>query len=316
MKPIIQNQHVLLPHYAAYRAQLCQADPHLDGRLRRGAMQRVAFATLSHAYDLLLFDAFGVLYRGQEAIAGAQATLANLRHAGRPWRLLSNNASQSPGALARQLVGMGFTLQPQEIITSGMAVRPFIADSPYSGLPYYWVGTADGRAAYAPNPQRLCVNHWDGDGWRGARYILLCSNRGYYGSPQQAQVEWLLHHKRLPVLLANPDLVTPGAGGVLSVVAGYTAAQWVERYHCMRIGLGKPFSPLYALLRHRVPNLDPHRCLMVGDTLDTDILGGAAQGFTTCLTLSGSYEGEQAHLEEICAQRAIRADFVVESIKT
>ncbi|MBF0162846.1 MAG: HAD hydrolase-like protein [Magnetococcales bacterium] len=314
MKPILQDQQGLLPHYAAYRAHLCQADAGLDERLRAGRMQRVRFASLAQSYDLLLLDAFGVLYRGAQVIEGAPAALAALRQAGRTWRVLSNNASQSPEQLARQLTGMGFSIHPSELLTSGMAIRPFVAASPFCGLPYYWVGTTDSMADYGVEPERLCVNRWPGDGWQQARYILLCSNRGYYGSPAQTQVEWLLDRQPLPILLANPDLVTPERGGGVSVVAGYTAAQWVERFHCERIGLGKPFAPLYALLRHHFPHLEPARCLMVGDTLDTDILGGAAQGFATCLTLSGAYAEREEELEAICAQRGIRADFVVRSI--
>jgi ribonucleotide monophosphatase NagD (HAD superfamily) len=142
----------------------------------------------------------------------------------------------------------------------------------------------------------------------------MCSNRDYYGQTQQRQVEALLAQHPLPVLLANPDLVTPGENGALSVVAGYTAAEWVERFHCPWVGLGKPFAPLYDRLRAAFPDLDPQRCLMVGDTLDTDILGGAAQGFVTCLTLSGACAADAHRLPELCRERAIFPDFVVQSI--
>lgn len=314
MKPIVDNPQLLTPHYARYRNQLCQNDPQLESRLRAGRMEQVLFANLIPHYDLLLLDAFGVLNRGAEAIAGAASRVAQLQHEKRAMLVLSNNASQSPERLTRQLHTMGFTIPQQDILTSGMAIQPFVADTPFRDLPYYLVGTADSEAAYAPDPARLCVNHRPGDGWQAARYILLCSNRSYYGSSQQQQVEWLLHNRPLPVLLANPDLVTPDAAGGLSVVAGYTAAEWFQRFQTPWVGIGKPFAPIFALARHRFPHIPPQRILMVGDTLDTDILGGAAAGFATCLTLSGATPGAGESLESLVTQRGIRPDYVVQSI--
>lgn len=314
MKPIVHNQQALTAHYARYRARLCQADGRLAARLQAGAMMRVAFSHLILAYDLILLDAFGVLYQGAEAIPGAVEGLERIHRAGRPVLILSNNASQSPTRLLAQLGRMGFPLSLPEIVTSGMAVQPFVAASPFRNLPYYLVGTSDSGAAYAPDPARLEVNHRPGTGWQEARYILLCSNRDYYGSHQLEQVETLLAREPLPILLANPDLVTPDAGGGVTVVAGYTAAEWIEKFQVPWVGIGKPFSPLFDWVRQRFPEIPPNRIMMVGDTLDTDILGGAAQGFATCLTLSGASPGRGETLENLCAQRGIRPDFVVESI--
>ncbi|MEO5341169.1 MAG: HAD hydrolase-like protein [Magnetococcus sp. MYC-9] len=314
MKPTLEDPACVRRRYAPYRARLCQADDRLDARLRGGALEAGSFSLVSRAYDLVLLDAFGVLYRGREAIAGAVAAVQRLQEAGRNLLLLSNNASQSPERLARQLGKLGFAIPQGAILTSGMAVRPFVAASSYQGLPYYLVGTDDSLTAYAPDPSALCVNRREGDGWQAACYILLCSNRDYYGSLQQTQVEWLLARKGLPVLLANPDLTTPEADGGLSPVAGYTATEWVERFRVPWLGLGKPFPPLYALVRQRFPEIPPARCLMVGDTLETDILGAAAQGFASCLTLSGACAGVGEGLEALCDRQGIRPDFVVPSI--
>ena len=329
-KPIIQDQAQLTPVYARYREHLCRADSRLDTRLRNGDMRKVEFSTLSRDFDVILLDAFGVLNRGKEAIAGAPERVALLKKAQRPLLVVSNNASQSPKSLEKRFHAMGFEISTEEIISSGMAVRPFVASSQFRNLPYYLVGTVDSALAYAPEPERLMVNPFPE--WREtmkpatdteeqinpqtAKYILLCSNRDYYGGVQQQQVESLLTEATLPVLLANPDLVAPNAPDGLEAVAGYTAAEWVERFHCEVMGIGKPFPTIFSLARQRFPHVAPERFLMVGDTLDTDILGGAVQGFRTCLTLSGVYEEEADNLEALCNARAIRPDFVVQSIAT
>lgn len=318
-KPIIHSQEQLTPFYRVYRDMLCNADTTLEERLRGGAMQRVDFGRLRNAFDVVLLDAFGVLNRGKEAIAGATQCVARLKTDRQPFLVVSNNASQSPETLEKQFSRMGFEINQEEILSSGMAVLPFVSTSPFRDLPYYLVGTADSAQSYAPEPERLMVNYPLEDTVKNSnlgrvRYILLCSNRDYYGGVQQQQVEYLLSKGPLPLLLANPDLVAPDATGGLSAVAGYTAAQWVETFQCALWGMGKPFAPIFSLARQRFPQVPPERFLMVGDTLDTDILGGAAQGFKTCLTLSGVYEKEGDHWETLCAIRGIRPDFVVQSI--
>ena len=327
-KPIIHNQAQLTPLYGHYRQHLCRTDSSLDSRLRAGAMRRIGFETLAHSFDVILLDAFGVLNLGEKAIVGAAERVAYLKKIGINFLVVSNNASQSPKRLAEQFSVMGFAISQDEILTSGMAVQAFVSASPFYNLPYYLVGTADSALSYAPNPEHLMVNNlteWhdsvqpalqkkDVASWRAAKYVLLCSNRDYYGSIQQQQVETLLAEKNLPILLANPDLGAPNATGGMSAVAGYTAAQWVKRFNCEIWGIGKPFPAIFSLARQRFPQVLPERFLMVGDTLDTDILGGAAQGFQTCLTLSGAYAEEADNLETLCAERGIRPNFVVQSI--
>ncbi|WP_130471894.1 HAD-IIA family hydrolase [Candidatus Magnetaquicoccus inordinatus] len=313
MKPLIHDSSQLAPLYARYRARLCHNDSQLGDRLLAGKMQQLAFAELSAQFDLILLDAYGVLYRGKKVIPGAPEAVARLYQQGRAVRVLSNNASQTPEHLSKQLHDMGFCFPQKDIITSGMAIADSLAAAPWQNQPYYLIGSEESLLAYAPDQQRLCVNLRPGAGWQDARFLLMCSNRDYYGQQQQQQVESLLAQQPLPIVLANPDLVTPEESGAVSVVAGYTAATWVDRFHCPWVGLGKPFAPVYQRIHQEFPHLSPQRCLMVGDTLDTDILGGAAQGFVTCLTLSGAYAHEQ-NLPELCRQRAIRPDFVVTSI--
>ncbi|MBF0183638.1 MAG: HAD-IIA family hydrolase [Magnetococcales bacterium] len=314
MKPVIDNLEVLTPLYARYRSLLCAEDPALAERLLAGRLQPVSFQDLSLRFDYILLDAFGVLYRGKQVIHGAPTAVHRLYQAGKSVRVVSNNASQTPERLTQQLQAMGFCFPQEHIVTSGMVIADFLPHSPWHEQPYYLVGSEESLQAYAPDRHRLCANLFPGDGWQQARYLLMCSNRDYYGQQQQHQVETLLARQPLPILLANPDLITPEESGGVAVVAGFTAAEWVDRFHSPWLGLGKPFAPVYQRIRQQFPDLDPERCLMVGDTLDTDILGGAAQGFATCLTLSGACAHAADHLDALCQQRGIRPDYVVQSL--
>ncbi len=318
-KPIIRDQDQLTPDYARYRRMLCEKHPDLDARLRAGRMTRLPFSELDGRFEAIFFDAFGVLNRGRAAISGAPERVRDLRKRGIPQRVVSNNASQSPTKLERRFAEMGFDIPIEEIISSGMAVALSLEGSPFKGCPYMLVGSADSRQAYAPDPDRLMVcDDLPGDDWKRAEYILMCSNKHFYETGQKEKAEWLVQEMGCPILLANPDMIAPNADGGIYAVAGYSAARLLDLAEVQVVGVGKPFSPVFqhALATLKRPPSAPEKILMVGDTLDTDILGAAAMGFTTCLTLSGVYaELQEAQLEALCDQREIRPDFVVESIK-
>lgn len=48
------------------------------------------------------------------------------------------------------------------------------------------------------------------------------------------------------------------------------------------LGFNKPSREYFAAAFARIPNFDPDKCLMVGDSLTSDILGGKNAGIRTC----------------------------------
>ncbi|MBF0135690.1 MAG: HAD-IIA family hydrolase [Magnetococcales bacterium] len=321
IKPVLPDMDRLRELYARYRHLLVAERPELDQRLLAGNMVHApCFLDIAAGFDCILFDAYGVLNRGPVAIAGAVATLARLRQMGKRFFLVSNNACLSPPQVLTQLRGMGFDLEEQEIVTSGMVIKSAVANSRFQGQPYCLVGTHASALAYAPQPERLMVNfspsgeaRSDMD-WRQAAYIVLCSDVEYYGGPQQRLVETLLAERVRPLLMANPDLVAPNSQGSNIWVSGLTVFSLEVRFGLPWIGLGKPFAPVFELALERVGNVPRERILMVGDTLETDVLGGTAMGFATCLTLSGVLSEYRGSLTDLCIQRGIRPDYLVDSI--
>ena len=238
------------------------------------------------------------------------------RQLGRPFLVVSNNASESPERILAKFRKLGFEMDLEEIVSSGMAVKPYVENTHYKDRPYLLIGTPESAAHFGPDPDRLLVNPPDGSLKTDLKpaYVLICSNRNYYGFPQQEVVERELAEGPLPLLVANPDIVVHNDQGEPEVVAGFTADELEKRYGCQVIGLGKPFSPVYGLALEHYPDITPERILMVGDSLTTDILGGVAMGFSTCLTLSGLHGKEGDRVESLCREWAIHPDFIVSSI--
>lgn len=315
-KPRIKDESELVRALGRYRRQLCADHPGLEDRLVDGKMERCRFGTLIDRFDLILFDAYGVLNRPTVPIEGAAMALERVRQSGTPFLVVSNNSSDRPEGVRRKLQDMGISLPLSQIVTSGMAVKPFIADSPYRDRPYLLIGTPDSVSDYAPDPERLLVNPLEGPPREDIEpaFVLICSNMTYYGSRHQTLIEERLSRGALPLLLANPDVVVESDQRVPSVVAGYTTDQLLLRFGGVLVGIGKPFPPIYRLAMQCYPSLPPERILMVGDALTTDILGGATMGFATCLTLSGLHGHQSREIESVCRAWAIQPDFVVDSI--
>lgn len=80
--------------------------------------------------------------------------------------------------------------------------------------------------------------------------------------------------------------------------------------------VGKPSRFMFDCLAARF-GVEPGRCLMVGDRLDTDILLGSNCGLKTLLTLTGvsSLSEAQAHRDSGSVERqGMVPDYYVESI--
>ena len=92
----------------------------------------------------------------------------------------------------------------------------------------------------------------------------------------------------IPMLAPNDDLVAPAAQGRVQVVAGFFAKKYREAGG-RALSTGKPgesiFQRAYSLLDYP----DKNDVVMVGDTLETDVLGAHNFGIDSVLITSGNY---------------------------
>ncbi|MBF0109018.1 MAG: HAD-IIA family hydrolase [Magnetococcales bacterium] len=317
-KPEIPDLALLERYRWRYRRWVEQGNEEVARRVRRGRMERVHFSALAGRYSWIWFDAYGVLNRGDEPVPGAGDTLRRLRMAGVPFRLVSNNASHSLDEIRENLRRMGIDVLREEIITSGLVVSAFVRRNGLEGLPYVWIGGGESAVHYAPDPERLMVNR-PGSLWRpdAARYALFSGNQEYYGGVQEQMLHAAMAREDrgpVPFLLVNADLVAPEPSGGVNLVAGYTACSVNDAGRHPMLGVGKPFSPVFHWAWACCGRPPWERVLMVGDALETDILGAAALGMATCLTLTGLYGPMAGELDNVCDRLEIRPDFIVPGI--
>ena len=111
---------------------------------------------------------------------------------------------------------------------------------------------------------------------------LLYLSSAAWDADRQAALNAALAGRVLPVVVANPDLVAPREDG-LSQEPGLFAHDLADATGLAPAFFGKPFGDAYADVKARLGPMDWSRVAMVGDTLHTDVLGGAAAGLKTVL---------------------------------
>mgnify|MGYP003109119852 FL=1 len=253
--------------------------PRLPGCDRQGAAAETAcFLDIVAPYDLILFDAYGVLNVGETAIEGAAQTIATLREMGKAVSVVSNSAAYPKAHMMQRYARLGFNFSVDEVITSRDALLARVAQEPARQWGVMLNPDKDmgeisdlGAIVLADDP-----NIYDNvagfllvgaDGWTDARQALLEAS--------------LARHAR-PVFVGNPDLVAPREDG-LSLEPGWFAHRLIDATGVSVHFCGKPFPDIFELALARRAPIAPARVLMVGDTLHTDILGGAQAGFSTAL---------------------------------
>ncbi len=277
------------------------------------------------AYDVFLFDAFGVLNIGESAIPGAVKRIATLREAGKRLLVVSNAASAPSLVLLAKYRRLGFVFELDELVTSRHALLAALgtgatesADAQMvhargaghgAGKAFRWgvMAAVDANVSDLPASLSFLLDD-DADYARSDGFILL-SSATWNDERQLRLLRTLRDHPR-PVLVANPDLVAPREHGWTLEPGHY--ARWLERESSIRCEyFGKPFANIFAIARQRLGrDVDPSRVLMVGDTLHTDVLGGRAAGFDTALVTDfGVSRG--LDLESVCATIGIRPNIVV-----
>ncbi len=250
---------------------------------------------IADRFDVAVLDSFGVLNIGEGAIPGVAETVEALRQLGKHIIVLTNGATlDQPGAVAK-VKGFGFDIDSDDVISSRSALKfglqPFdrhmlwgIAAPAHSNC-----HTLDIEFEYLGDSPEI---YSDADG-----FILLSTHD--WPPRHHRFLQDALAAKMRPVLVGNPDLVAP-RGSYMSIEPGYFAWMLHETTGVEPQNFGKPHQQVFEQARQRIQHVlgtvDPTRVLMVGDSLHTDILGGAAAGFTTVLTTQdGFFAGADPH---------------------
>ena len=257
-------------------------------------------------FDAFVLDGFGVLNVGFEPVAGAAGRVAELKAAGCEVRVLTNGATLAREASAGKYLDWGIDIEPVEVVSSRDALARAMA-ARTDALRWGFVARPEsGIEAMAPGAVLL----EDDPATYAAVDGVVLLGTGVWSDARQALLAEALRARPRPVLVGNPDLVAPFATG-FSREPGLFAHALADAGLAEPAFYGKPYANAFEEALRTLPEgLDPRRIAMVGDTLHTDILGGAAAGWRTVLVTDlGLMRG--LDVEAAIEAAGIRPDFIV-----
>ena len=220
-----------------------------------------------------------MVWRGEKLIEGAVDGLQAIRATGKPLLLLTNNGGYHPDEVVERLAEGGFELDPGEVLTTQHR-RPGVDSRQRSskGAPAFILAPAT-VAAQLADVLRI-------DTSRPGRAPRWCSSDGTSSS---ATPGWRWRPTRsgsgAAFLSLNKDPVMPVEnGGMLpgtgSIVAALEAASGGTADRARKAGAADDAGG-----RRR---LGTEKVLMIGDRLESDILGAKRIGWDGALVLTGT----------------------------
>ena len=249
---------------------------------------------MKHGY---LIDMDGVIFRGPELIPGADRFVRQLRAREIPFCFLTNNSQRTRRDVVAKLARMGVEVEEEHIFTCAMATARFLAQQKPGGTAFV-IGEGGLLTALHHNGYAI-VDH-------APDYVVVGEGRTFNLELVEAAVRMIQDGAKLIATNLDPNCPTPTGlrPGCGAMVAMLEAATGVRAF-----SVGKP-SPLMMRAARKELGLATDETTIIGDSMETDILGGVQLGFHTILMLSGGTRFEDL------ANYAYQPELIVESVAT
>lgn len=242
-----------------------------------------------------LIDMDGVIYRGSKIIPGADTFVNTLVERNIPFLFLTNNSRHTRRDVVTRLNRIGINVEERHIYTSAMATGRFLADQKPNGTCYV---LGEGGLILSLHSNGLSVVDHDPD------FVVIGEGRTLTLEMVERAIDFVLDGAKLIATNLDPSpkikgWMKPGTGAIVKMLEEATGKK--------AFSLGKP-SPVMMRAARKELGLRSAETFMIGDTMDTDILGGVQMGYKTILVLTGWSARE--HLIDY----AYQPDMIVDSI--
>jgi 4-nitrophenyl phosphatase len=247
----------------------------------------------------LIIDMDGVLVRGATPLPGLSEFFSVLDTRKLDFIVATNNATTTPELLAGRLGAAGVQIPPSHVITSAMAAADYLRHHGNIDGKVFMVGEPALRQALESAGFEICTEA------NGAIAVVVGLDREVSWR-KLSEAAYALGNGAM-FIGTNPDPSIPTERGIAigngALLAALQAATGIKP-----LIIGKPEIPLFELALHKL-DTQPDETLVLGDRLDTDILGGKNAGLATALLLTGVTDRHDLE------NASIRPDWVFEDLK-
>lgn len=233
-------------------------------------------------YRAVLLDLDGTIYHESQRLPGAIELIHRLKDEGRNYACLSNGTT-SPMRVATRLLEMGVEVELDRLYTAGAAAADYVVQrfkSPTGAKPRIFNLATDGVQEMLEG-----LVDWVQTDAEPCDAVVIGAPANSHANPERQRIALRLLRKGAAAVGVCSDRVYPSerglefGSGALSWMLCFAAA--VEPVFC-----GKPQELFFKELCRRL-NVPTESCLLIGDNLESDIMGGKAVGMRTVLTLTG-----------------------------
>jgi HAD superfamily hydrolase (TIGR01450 family) len=264
-------------------------------------------------YETVLFDLDGTVYHEEHALPGAAELVRKFQAEQRRFACLSNSAD-SPLRLMDRLNTMGMDLEPDNIYSAGAAACDYVLEN----FPRQSPGTLVPGSSSKPRVFELSTESvhemldgqvdWVHTGGEPCDVVLSGAPSNFYNTAERRRIALLLLRHGAALVAVCADRVYPSPRG-LEFGSGSMAAMLSYAANVKPVFCGKPERIFFMELCHRL-KIDPASCVLIGDNVESDVVGAKTVGMATVLVLSGVTRRKD--LRFLSPQH--QPDFVVEDL--
>ncbi len=237
----------------------------------------------------ILCDIGGVLYIGETPIKGASETIAFLEKT-YPLRFLTNTTRTTPLTLYNKLKSMGFKIQKEHIFSALKASKEYLLQNQATIYPLLSSEAKEYMQEFiSDTPDFVLV----GDAYTNFSYKHM--NEAF---------RHLLNGAKLLAAAKNKYFKDRDEKLSLDAGAFIVALEYASNTKAKLIG--KPNKEFF-LLACKDMKLNPDEVLMIGDDIESDIIGAKEAGLQTALVQTGKFRNEDLKKE-------IKPDFLLKDI--
>ena len=242
-----------------------------------------------------LIDMDGVIYKGNQLIAGADVFIERLRREGYPFLFLTNNSQRTRRDVVTKLKRLGINVGEEHICTCAMATARFLSRQKPKGTAYV---IGEGGLLQALHQNGYSIVDVEPD------YVVVGEGRTMTSEALEVATRLVLGGAKLIATNIDPNCPTangirPGCGAIIAFLETSTGKK--------ALSVGKP-SPVMMRAARKQLNLVASQTVVIGDTMETDIIDGVQMGYHTVLALSGG-----TRVEDL-SNFAFRPNHMIESI--
>ncbi|OUW04164.1 MAG: hypothetical protein CBD11_00925 [Phycisphaera sp. TMED151] len=242
-------------------------------------------------FEVFLFNCDGVIWNGNTAIHKASEVINFLKSIKKQLYFITNDCSKSRFAFINKFKEFGININESEIICSSFLAAIYLKQKKFNKTAYI-IGEKGLLEEFDKMNIKYIYIETDNNNEMNKKDILNIHNNigavvvGFDRNISYNKIEYAriaLENPQCMLIVTNRDAKTyltesqylAGTGSMIGAVEGCT-----NRTATL---VGKPSNFLLNLI-----NINPEKCLIVGDKLDIDILFANTNNIPSCLVLSGA----------------------------